>query len=145
MEFSIYIWKIFLWKKERLHSAGYRAQDLSIAGRMLYPLSYGGSTKLFSQNLFTPIWLRIIFYLYILIIWKGIGFTICEKWLSKFSSNLYVLIEMNEWYNHIYDWINYIFLLVFIQQYRMCVLAIHTEKLFIEKFSIIIFIFTKSQ
>ena len=24
-------WKNFLWKKERFHSAGYRAQDLSIA------------------------------------------------------------------------------------------------------------------
>ena len=29
---------------ERFHSAGYRAQDLSIAGRMLYHVSYGGST-----------------------------------------------------------------------------------------------------
>ena len=50
---------IFLWKKECFHSAGYRAQDLSIAGQMLYYLSYGVSTKLFSQNLFTPIWPRI--------------------------------------------------------------------------------------
>ena len=32
-----YIFKqFFLWKKERFYSAGYRAQDLSIAGRMLY-------------------------------------------------------------------------------------------------------------
>ena len=46
-------WRNFLWKKERFHSAGYRAQDLSIAGRMLYHLSYGGSTQFFSQNLFT--------------------------------------------------------------------------------------------
>ena len=46
--------KKFSVKKERFHSAGYRAQDLSIAGRMLYHLSYGGSTQLFSQNLFTP-------------------------------------------------------------------------------------------
>ena len=49
-----YIFKqFFLWKKERFHSAGYRAQDLSIAGRLLYHLSYGGSTKLFSQNPFS--------------------------------------------------------------------------------------------
>ena len=31
---------------------------------MLYHLSYGGSTKLFSQNLFTPIWPRIYHELY---------------------------------------------------------------------------------
>ena len=42
--------QFFLRKKERFHSAGYRAQDLSIAGQMLYHLSYGGSTKLFSQK-----------------------------------------------------------------------------------------------
>ena len=54
MEFFNINWRSFLWKKERFHSAGYRAQDLSIAGRMLYHLSYGGSTQLFSQNLFTP-------------------------------------------------------------------------------------------
>ena len=54
MEFSIYIfWKNFLWKKERFYSAGYRAQDLSIAGRMLYHLSYGGSTQHFSQKNFS--------------------------------------------------------------------------------------------
>ena len=45
------IWKNFLCKKERFDSAGYRARDLSIAGRMLYHLSYGSSTQLFSQNL----------------------------------------------------------------------------------------------
>ena len=43
-----YLKKNFLWKKERFHFAGYRAQGLSIAGRMLYHLSYGDSTKLFS-------------------------------------------------------------------------------------------------
>ena len=47
-----------------LHSAGFRAQFLSIAGRMLYHLSYEGSTKIFSQNLFTPIWPRIYHELY---------------------------------------------------------------------------------
>ena len=57
--------QFFLWKKERFHSAGYRAQDLSIPGRMIYHLSYGGSTKLFLQNLFTPIWPRIYHELYI--------------------------------------------------------------------------------
>ena len=46
-------------KKERFHSSRYRAQDFSNAGRILYHLSYGGSTQLFSQNLFGPIWLRI--------------------------------------------------------------------------------------
>ena len=40
------------------------------------------------------------------------------------NNDQYTLIEMNEWYNHIYDWINYIFLLIQIQQCRMCVLAI---------------------
>ena len=34
-----YIEEIFLSKKERFHSAGYRAQVLSIAGRMLCHLS----------------------------------------------------------------------------------------------------------
>ena len=43
-----YVWKNFLWKMKRFHSAGYRAQDLSIAGRMLNRLSYGSSTQLFS-------------------------------------------------------------------------------------------------
>ena len=47
-------WRHFLWKKERFDSAGYRAQDLSIASRILYHLSYGGSSQLFWQNLFTP-------------------------------------------------------------------------------------------
>ena len=51
---NINYWKNFLWKKGRFDSSVYRAQDLSIAGRMLYHLSYGGSTQLFSQNLFTP-------------------------------------------------------------------------------------------
>ena len=41
--------KNFLWKKERFHFAGYRAQGLSIAARMLYHLSYGGSTQLFKK------------------------------------------------------------------------------------------------
>ena len=42
LTFSIF--KKILWKKQRYHSAGYRTQDHSIAGRMLYHLSYGGST-----------------------------------------------------------------------------------------------------
>ena len=54
----------FLWKKERFYSAGYRAQDLSIAGRMLYHLSYGSSTKLFSRYLFTPTFLTESIYVY---------------------------------------------------------------------------------
>ena len=33
-------WKKFLWKKERFPSAGYGTQDFSIAGSMLYHLSY---------------------------------------------------------------------------------------------------------
>ena len=43
-----------LWKKQHFDSVGYQAQKHSIVGRMLYQLSYVGSTQLFSQNLFTP-------------------------------------------------------------------------------------------
>ena len=45
--------------------AGYRTNDLSIAGRMLYHLSYGGSTQFFSENLFMPIRLWIHYELFI--------------------------------------------------------------------------------
>ena len=48
-----------LLKKERFNSTGSQNQDLSIARRMFYHLSYGGSTRPSSQNLFTPIQLRI--------------------------------------------------------------------------------------
>ena len=44
MEFSIYL-KKFSVKKERFNSAGYRARDLPIVGRMLYHLRCGGSTQ----------------------------------------------------------------------------------------------------
>ena len=33
-------------ENDHFHSAEYRAQDLSIADRMFYHLSYGGSTQL---------------------------------------------------------------------------------------------------
>ena len=46
----IYFEEIFLWKKERFHSDGYRAQVLSIAGRMLCHLSYGGSTTILTET-----------------------------------------------------------------------------------------------
>ena len=43
-------WRNFLWKKECFHSAGYRPQVLSITGRMLCHLSYGGSTTFLTET-----------------------------------------------------------------------------------------------